>query len=233
MYVERLLDNGVYSRSGLSTEVHLRTVLSQQIQKVLASLVARLACAFCAQASTFHYSCATPLVPKYIYITDATLNYMVGVLKGYLDISTWTYCMCLQFNLHKCLPTPATLYWGGGPQSTHRVAMTDFWRTLHYIMMEKLALAGEGGGCTPIPFHSSIPSHTKLQCTLQLRGQINSLYFISTLYVLCGADTLPVIHLYAICTLWGGLKQAHNCPRILQDGDFQIVLLRKFFFCSR
>ncbi len=31
--------------------------------------------------------CATPLVPKYIYITDATLNYM--------DISTWTYCMCL------------------------------------------------------------------------------------------------------------------------------------------
>ncbi len=52
--------------------------------------------------------------------------------------------------------------------------------SLHYDV--KLALAGEGGGCTPIPFHSSIPSHPKLQCTLQLRGQINSLYFISILY---------------------------------------------------
>ena len=27
---------------------------------------------------------------------------------------------------------------------------------------------------------------TKLQCMLLLRGQIHSLYFISTLYVLCG-----------------------------------------------
>jgi hypothetical protein len=28
---------------------------------------------------------------------------------------------------------------------------------LHSIMMEKSALAGEGGGCTPLPFHSSNP----------------------------------------------------------------------------
>jgi hypothetical protein len=35
------------------------------------------------------------------------------------------------------------------PQSTHRVAIL-----LHFIMMEKSALAGDGGGCTPTPFHS-------------------------------------------------------------------------------
>jgi hypothetical protein len=109
---------------------------------------------------------------------------------------------------------------------------------VHSIMMEKSALAGEGGGCTPTPhppesiatlapcirspieghkffsrfpaneslrrtgLHLSLskkssfylpafeisrpcrlclPSRTKLQCTLQLRGQIHS-HFISTLY---------------------------------------------------
>jgi hypothetical protein len=37
------------------------------------------------------------------------------------------------------------------PQSKHRVAIANF--CVHPIMMEKLALAGEGGGCTPTPFH--------------------------------------------------------------------------------
>jgi hypothetical protein len=57
-------------------------------------------------------------------------------------------------------------------------------------MMEKLDQAGEGGGCTPTPFPYTrcLPSLTKLQCTLLLRGQIHSLYFISTLYVLGGRE---------------------------------------------
>jgi hypothetical protein len=49
--------------------------------------------------------------------------------------------------------------------------------------MEKSTLAGEGGGCTPTPLYSLLPSCTKLKCTL-LRGQIHFLYFISTLYIL-------------------------------------------------
>jgi hypothetical protein len=55
-------------------------------------------------------------------------------------------------------------------QSTHRVAMVAFWRTVESIMMRKLAQAGEVGGCTPIPIHY-IYDHagTKLQCTLSSR----------------------------------------------------------------
>jgi hypothetical protein len=37
-----------------------------------------------------------------------------------------------------------------------------------------------------LPPFSLLLSRTKLQCTLLLRGQIHSLYFISTLYVLGG-----------------------------------------------
>jgi len=59
---------------------------------------------------------------------------------------------------------------------------------VHPITMEKSALAGEGGVCTPTPF-TLLPSRTKMKCTLLLRGQIHSFYFVSTtLYVLCGID---------------------------------------------
>ncbi len=56
---------------------------------------------------------------------------------------------------------------------------------VHSIMMEKSALAGEGGGARPPPF-TLLPSHTRLQCT---RGQIHSPYFFSTLYALCALNT--------------------------------------------
>jgi hypothetical protein len=57
-------------------------------------------------------------------------------------------------------------------------------RFLAYIppMMEKSALAVKGGGCTPTSFQL-ITISTKF-----LRGQIHSLYLISTLYVLCGLE---------------------------------------------
>ncbi len=45
-------------------------------------------------------------------------------------------------------------------------------------MMERLAQASEGSGCTPTPFHYIY--HHKQQYTLQLRGQIHPPYFIST-----------------------------------------------------
>jgi hypothetical protein len=58
----------------------------------------------------------------------------------------------------------------------HRV-QTEWQRPLsgvHSIMMEKFALTGEGGGggCTQTPLPQYLPLRTKLQCTLQLRGQI-------------------------------------------------------------
>ncbi len=52
---------------------------------------------------------------------------------------------------------------------------------VHSIMMEKLVPAGEGGRCTDAQTLSlHLSSRTKLQCTLQLSGQIHSPYFIST-----------------------------------------------------
>ncbi len=47
-------------------------------------------------------------------------------------------------------------------------------------MMEKLAQAGEGGGVHARTLSLYLPSRTKLQCMLQLRGQIHSPYLIST-----------------------------------------------------
>ncbi len=67
----------------------------------------------------------------------------------------------------------------------HRVP-TEWQRQLssvHSIMMEKLAQAFEGGGVHATPFRYTVFTITykvKLWCTLQLRGQIQSPYFIST-----------------------------------------------------
>jgi hypothetical protein len=43
---------------------------------------------------------------------------------------------------------------------------------VHSVMRVKLALAGEGGGCTHTPsYYIYVPSPVKLQGTLQLSGQ--------------------------------------------------------------
>jgi hypothetical protein len=53
------------------------------------------------------------------------------------------------------------------------------------VLIYRTALAGEGGGCTPTPLNSI----EQLQCTLQLKGQIHSPYFISTtIYALYGRN---------------------------------------------
>ncbi len=70
------------------------------------------------------------------------------------------------------------------PRFTHREHGV-FWRRVRSIMMEKSAQAGADGACTPNPLSLYLPSRTKLQCMLQLRGHIYSPYFISTPYVLC------------------------------------------------
>jgi hypothetical protein len=64
-------------------------------------------------------------------------------------------------------------------------------RFLAYIpsMMEKSALAGDGGGrCRPTPFFSAyyVPSRPKLQCYAPAER----------------AETPPLFQLYPICTLW-------------------------------
>jgi hypothetical protein len=68
------------------------------------------------------------------------------------------------------------------PQSTHRVAIADFWRTSHHDQKNQPWLV-RVGGARPPPCNL-LPSRTKLQCTLLLREKIHSLHFISTLFVL-------------------------------------------------
>jgi hypothetical protein len=51
-------------------------------------------------------------------------------------------------------------------------------------MMEKSALAGEGGGCTPTPFHS-----------------VTITYKVAVYAPAERADKPPLFHLYPICTL--------------------------------
>ncbi len=72
-------------------------------------------------------------------------------------------------------------------------------------MMEKSAQPGEGGGCTPIPFHYIY--HHVGNCdvnTLQVRGQMHSSYFSSTL----------------ICIMWKETYEKVDNP---PDGQIKLV----------
>ncbi len=64
---------------------------------------------------------------------------------------------------------------GWRPQSTHRVEMAAFWRTFHHD--GKISPGCWGWGVHAHPLSLYLPSRTKLQCTLQLRGQIHTSYF--------------------------------------------------------
>ncbi len=63
-------------------------------------------------------------------------------------------------------------------ESTHRVATAAFWRTFHHD--GKISPGWRGRGVYAHPLSLNLPSGTKLQCTLQLSGQIHLPYFIST-----------------------------------------------------
>jgi hypothetical protein len=71
----------------------------------------------------------------------------------------------------------------GIPQSTHRVATAAFRRTFHHD--GKISQGRWGLEVHAHPLSLYLPSRSKLQCMLQLKAQIHSLYFNSTLYGLC------------------------------------------------
>jgi hypothetical protein len=81
---------------------------------------------------------------------------------------------------------PSSLWPHCSPWSIHSGAQTrEFldcrWLLsgVHSIMMAKSAQPVAGGGY-PLPRSLYLPSQAKLWCTVQLRGQIHSLYFSST-----------------------------------------------------
>jgi hypothetical protein len=60
---------------------------------------------------------------------------------------------------------------------------------VHSVMEVKSVLAGEGGGVHAHPLSLHLPSPVKLQCTLQLSGQIHCPCSSLPIYVLCGPTT--------------------------------------------
>jgi hypothetical protein len=104
-------------------------------------------------------------------------------------------------------------------QSTYRVAIADFWHTvLHSAMMEKLARAGApggGGGCTPTPFQPIITITYKVAVYAPAEG----------------ADTIPLFHLYPICTLWSAdTVNIVNFPSLWYNSVLYIQRLKKSRF---
>ncbi len=110
----------------------------------------------------------------------------------------WTYWWVGPFLYKKELGTPVTILsafhmldnfiswskkYGLGEKYTHRVHTE--WQFpisgVNSIMMKKSALAGEGGGCTPTPFHSSY--HHVQSCSVRYAPAERS-------------DTLTLFHLY-------------------------------------
>jgi hypothetical protein len=85
----------------------------------------------------------------------------------------------------------------------HRVVTSAFWRTFSHE--GKISMGWWGWGCTPTPLLLHLPSPVKLQCTLQLSGQIHWPCFISC-KDMYSVDTLPLFYLYpyVLCatTLW-------------------------------
>ncbi len=88
--------------------------------------------------------------------------------------------LCSVIALHystSSLQYPGMRYWRN---------IAHIWRTFHHDGKISQPGKGWGGGARPPPFSLYLLSRTKLQCTLQLRGQIHSPHFYSTSIVLCG-----------------------------------------------
>ena len=81
--------------------------------------------------------------------------------------------------------------------STEYTELQPLLSGIHSVMRVKFALAGKGGGCTPTPHPLllHLPSPVKLQCTLQLSGQIHWPFFISCkdMYSVGETVTTPIV----------------------------------------
>ena len=93
-------------------------------------------------------------------------------------------------------------------------------------MMEKSALAGEGGGYTPTHFQPiTITYKVAVSAPVERADTVHSLYFISTLHLLCGMDYSAAsndpfqLQVNNICTqltsklnhLWHGSALGYSC----------------------
>jgi hypothetical protein len=95
----------------------------------------------------------------------------------------------IQWTLNNLHRKPKTVYIFSNDQlflwaSMLNLLPTEYTQSSNGPMMEKSALAGEGG-VHAHPLSLYLPARSMLQCTLQLRGQIHPLCRLYPLYVLC------------------------------------------------
>jgi hypothetical protein len=82
-------------------------------------------------------------------------------------------------NWDSLTPSPAGVALGHRVHTEWRLPISG----VHPILMEKSALAVEGGGCTPTPFHPiTITYKVAVYAPAERADEIHSFYFISTLY---------------------------------------------------
>jgi hypothetical protein len=112
--------------------------------------------------------------------TSGTLGTCVSVLVKPEHV----ICISKQFSSRTCnvyVPQSIHTEWQWPISGVH---------VIHFIMMEKSALTGEGGECTPIPFHSIVTATYKVAVYTPAER----------------TDTLPLFHLYTymysvVCTI--------------------------------
>ncbi len=142
---------------------------------------------------SFHLQLFTCLLfrfnPSYSFSPSPTCVYLSTCLTSFFH---WLLSRCTSF-LSLCYLSPSPpetclvhLYYN------HRVHTEWQWPIsgVHSIMMEKNSLAGEGGGCTPTPFHSIY--HHVQSCSVHSSWEGRYTPPISSLplYVLCDYSLL-------------------------------------------
>ncbi len=100
------------------------------------------------------------------------------ILKPYLLLRVF-YSNCRNFSTNCSLVIFLSFYRRQEPQNTHRVATRPL-SGIHSISDGKIGPGWWGWEVHAHPLSLSLPSRTKLQCTLQLRGRyMHSSYFVS------------------------------------------------------
>ncbi len=116
---------------------------------------------------------------------------------------------------------------------------SDYHKTFVWISSKNLT-SGEGEGLHALPLLLYLPSRAMLWCTLQLRGQIHSSYFSSTLFssVVSSRDPFIVEGIMALdevsCSFAVVLFGSNPPPPIISCHSTFLSSLSLFFFlCCR
>ncbi len=121
-------------------------------------------------------------------------------LIGFFVVYTTTQCKLASLS-HRCTEWHSCPKSGPLPHRVYRVVTSAFWRTFYHE--GKISPGWWGGGVYAHPLSLHLPSPVKLQCTLQLSGQIHWPCFISCkdMYSVSSANFHQLIGPFVLTTL--------------------------------